>query len=89
MRRLTQDHALNLRPSLTADKSKMVYVSNRTGNLRCGMRNLVSETRSRDHSHRKSGNLRVDLTGWKPGRHLGRRRYLRGRHQWRQPPIAV
>jgi len=42
MRRLTQDRALNYRPSVSADGRKLAYVSDRTGNFDVWVKDLVS-----------------------------------------------
>ena len=41
-RRLTQDKALNYRPSLSADGSKMAYTSNRSGKFEIWVRDMIS-----------------------------------------------
>jgi eukaryotic-like serine/threonine-protein kinase len=42
LRPLTEDRALNYRPSIAGDGSTMAYISNRTGNLDVWLKNLVS-----------------------------------------------
>src|SRR5206468_3285615 len=42
MRRITQDRAMNYRPSISADGSKLAYVSDRTGNFDVWLKDLVS-----------------------------------------------
>ena len=42
MRRLTEDRALNYRPSVSADGSKLAYVSNRSGTFEAWVRDLAT-----------------------------------------------
>lgn len=42
MRRITQDRAMNYRPSVSADGSKLAYVSDRTGNFDVWLKDLAS-----------------------------------------------
>jgi Tol biopolymer transport system component/DNA-binding winged helix-turn-helix (wHTH) protein len=44
MDRLTQDHAVDYRPSLSSDGSKMAYISNRTGNFDVWLKDLALGT---------------------------------------------
>src|SRR5687768_4222745 len=42
LRRITQDRAMNYRPSVSADGSKLAYVSDRTGNFDVWLRDLAT-----------------------------------------------
>jgi Tol biopolymer transport system component len=41
MRRITQDRAMNLRPSVSSDGSKLAYISDRAGNMDVWLRDLI------------------------------------------------
>jgi Tol biopolymer transport system component len=61
MHRLTNDRARNLRPSISADGSKLAYVSDRTGNFDAWVKDLVNGTDAVVAQYANARNLRGDF----------------------------